>query len=83
MTRQAGCPIFLPVSHPNTEQAMTNHEAVTVCLTDKQGHHVHAVVRCAYCEAPVTNPERLFEDMCDPCGREYACANPASLGPDA
>lgn len=62
---------------------MAVNEAVTVCLVDKHGNHVHAVVRCAYCEAPITNPERLFEDMCDPCGREYACDNPDALGPDA
>lgn len=45
------------------------------------------IKRCRDCERVIAKGKAeestLFEDLCGPCGREYACSNPESLGPDA
>lgn len=38
--------------------------------------------RCPHCDGPMDD-QGVFEGMCSPCGREYADADPSSLGPDA
>jgi len=45
-----------------------------------------AVKLCQHCDKPIPydgSDARMFEDICDDCGREYACDNPDALGPDA
>jgi tRNA(Ile2) C34 agmatinyltransferase TiaS len=38
--------------------------------------------KCPHCGGPMDDAG-LFEDMCSPCGREYATDDPSALGPDA